>query len=366
MPKLTPDRFSLENQRINIFIGSTSENSQTIAHKIKDHFDESQFNVDVWDEDVFEPGTSNLQNLEKFSAIYDYAIMVFVNDDTVLHRGQEFSSTPPNLIFEYGLFLGRMGAQRAFIMAEKSVEEFIKKSFSDIQGITIGKTFQYDNGVLSEESLLKSSDYVKEKILRYYKNSASISFLPSAALAIGYFNNFIDRVMASLNLLRNQESSQLELVVDRGKDHIKVPFYRNTYELRVIIPEKLLESGYGFIQDKIVDYGFVRTGIKNPMNPEREFGVYWKRQTPEEIARDGFVIYDFPTTLYSSQKVIDIMLKEGGTHLNTQDLDIKELVGEKEIYNFIKTIKFLVRASDKAYMRDTIRIELNPEEFRAD
>lgn len=362
MEKNISERFSLENQRINIFIGSTSGISEVIAHAIKSHFDEERFNVDVWDEDVFEPGKSNLQNLKKFTAIYDFAIMVFVNDYVVFHQEKIYDSIPPNIIFEYGLFLGRMGASRSFIIAEKGVKELIDKSFSGLKGITIGKAFEMDAEKSKEESVKPAAEYVKREILENYQFNASVSFLPSAALAIGYFNNFLSQVSQIVYDLSNDDQGVLHLSYGRKKESsFKTPFFLKNYKIVVIIPDILLDSGYdGGLERKIAKYGLVDTDI-NTERRKRPFGIYWKKQTEEEVAKDGFVFYDFPTTLDASQKIIELMLRDG--QMNEKDADIEEIVGEKEIFNFIKTLKYKLRTTEKVYMRSSIEIVSDPDGY---
>lgn len=356
------ERFSLENQRINIFIGSTSENSESIAHAIKSHFDEKRFNVDVWDEDVFEPSKSNLQNLKKFTTVYDFTIMIFVNDDTVIHRNKIHGSIPPNIIFEYGLFLGRMGASRSFIIAQKGIKEFIDNSFSDLQGISIGKTFDLDPKKTYKENVQPASEYVKKEILKNYKFNSDVSFLPSAALAVGYFDNFLTQVSQIIYELGNIDEGILNLSYGNKKEfNFKMPFFLRTFKLIIIIPDLLLDSGYeGALERKIAKYGLVDTNI-NTERRKRPFGIYWKKQSEEEIEKNGFIFYDFPTTLHASQKIIELILRDG--RMNEKDIDIEEIIGEKEIFNFIKTLKYKLRTTKKVYMRESIEIISDPDNF---
>lgn len=355
-------RFSLDNQRINIFIGSTSENSMNIAHAIKSHFDEDKFNVDVWDEDVFEPNKSNLENLKKFTAIYDFAIMVFVNDDIVVHRNKSHGSIPPNIIFEYGLFLGRMGATRSFIIAQSDIKEFIDNSFSDLKGISLGKTFDIDPAKTNEENVKPASEYVKNEILKNYQHNAEISFLPSAALAIGYFNNFLAQVAQILFNLGNDENGILKLAYGSNKEKLfQMPFFLKKFKLVVIIPDILLDAGYsGELERQIAKYGLVDSDLSTNRRV-RPFGIYWKVQTEEEIIKDGFVFYDFPTTLNASQQIIELMLRDGT--MNEKNVEIEEVVGEKEIFNFIKTIRYKLRTTERTFMRKSIEIISNPDDY---
>lgn len=349
------ERFSTKKQRINIFIGSSSESSE-IAHLIKAQFEEEDFNVDVWDEDVFERGRSNLDNLKKFTALYDFAIMVFVQDDEVIHRNEKTGSIPPNIIFEYGLFLGRMGANKSFIIAENNIMPFIDKVFSDLKGISIGKSFDNSTRAKRTKTIKATVDYVKKEILKNYTSEAEIGFLPSAALAIGYFENFVKRVNQALYVLRNDADGVLKL--EFGKNEIfSMPFYRQKFKLVIVLPDIILEANHDALLGKIVDLGLIK--IRIDAKP-RDFPVYWKQQTEEEIKRDGFIFYDFPTTLLASQRTIQLILRKG---MSAEEAQIEELVGEKEIFNFIKAINYKIITADNTYMRDSVLIVSDADEY---
>ena len=359
------ERFALNNNRISIFIGSSSESS-SIAHALKFFFDPAIFNVDVWDEDVFERGNSNLDNLKKFTAIYDYSIMLFVQDDEIIHRGKKYDNVPPNIIFEYGLFLGRMGSDRSFIVAEKTkdIDDFIDQVFSDLKGISLGHFFKRvpDGGSDKVEGLERIAKSIEADIKAHYSGRADIGFLPSAALAIGYFENFMARVLSTLYDIRNTEDAQLQFKIfsrTSPEEVIRVPFYRNSYQLRVVLPPFLLDAGHETLNEKIVDYGMKRISISTKTRP---FPVYWRSQSPEEIEKDGFIFYDFPTTLLSSQKVIEIMLRTSG-RMSKEDIQLEELVGEREIHNFTKALEIKTLASEKTYLRKAIEIITDPDSY---
>ena len=99
----------------------------------------------------------------------------------------------------------------------------------------------------------------------------------------------------------------------------------------------------------------------NSERRKRPFGIYWKPQSEEEINEDGFVFYDFPTTLHASQKITELILHDGT--MSEKNVEIIEIVGEKEIFNFIKTLNYKLRTTEKTYMRDSIKIISDPDNF---
>lgn len=360
--KKIDERFSIKNQRINVFIGSTTENSQNIAQAIKSHFDTDQFNVDVWDEDVFDSKKSNLDNLKKFTAIYDFAIMVFINDDIVIHRNKKLGSIPPNIIFEYGLFLGHIGSNRSFIISENSIKEFIDNSFTDIKGLDSRYSFTLNKFKSYEEDVKSPTNKIIKEIVENYRYKSEISFLPSSALAIGYYKNFISQISKTLNQLFVDEEAIIKLRYGRKKvNELEMDAFLMTFKIIVIIPDYLLDAGYeGSLERKIAQYKLHNTEIVLN-NRKRTLSLYWKEQTKAEIQKNGFIFYDFPTTLSASQKTIELILRD--STMNEKDADIEEIIGEKEIFNFIKTLKYKIGRSEQTYMRKCIEIISNPDDY---
>lgn len=354
------ERFSLENQRINIFIASSSE-AKKIAYGIKSYFPDELFLVKVWDK-AFKVGKSNLENLKEITVIYDYAIIVLTKDDFIIHREYQDGGVPPNIMFEAGLFYGRIGENRTFFVAEDSIHEFVDKVFSDFKGISLEKTFSKKLHPESkpEEIVGEVAVTLKKKITDHFLHSAEIGFLPSAALAIGYFENFVARVIEALYALRNDKDEdilELTLKVKKEDKNIKIPFFKQTFKLKVVIPQNLLDTSHDTLKGKLVDNDLDNTTI---ITKSRKFGIFWKEQTLEEVENDGFIFYDFPTTLFSSKKVIDMALTSG-TAMNLQNNEVKRLVGEKEIFNFIKALKYKIDSSEKSYIKNYVEIIANSE-----
>lgn len=66
----------------------------------------------------------------KSASLFDFGIMIFAKDDITTVRGEEFETPRDNVLFEYGLFLGRVGSDKAFIVAEEGI-----KLPSDLLGV---------------------------------------------------------------------------------------------------------------------------------------------------------------------------------------------------------------------------------------
>lgn len=100
--------------RPRIFIGSSKE-GLNIAEQIKAYFSKD-FDCYLWSDDIFKYNDNYLETLMKEASLFDFGFMVCTNDDWTKSRDVEQGSPRDNVIFEYGLFLGRLGRDRAYII----------------------------------------------------------------------------------------------------------------------------------------------------------------------------------------------------------------------------------------------------------
>ncbi len=66
----------------------------------------------------------------------DFAIFVFNPDDIVIMRGKKLKKVRDNVLFELGLFIGKLGRDKVFIIAPQGNTPNMP---SDLMGVTIGK-----------------------------------------------------------------------------------------------------------------------------------------------------------------------------------------------------------------------------------
>jgi len=72
--------------------------------------------VTTWDQGVFSPGTMTLDVLSEKASDSDFGAFVFSADDLVRLREQEFTAVRDNVLFEFGLFISRLGRKRVFML----------------------------------------------------------------------------------------------------------------------------------------------------------------------------------------------------------------------------------------------------------
>lgn len=114
-----------------LFIGSSSEGVE-FARAARQALDEAA-EVTLWNEDFFDPGKTFIERLVEAVAQFDFALLVLTADDVVQSRAAELFGPRDNVLFELGLFMGRLGRPRTFILHQRRGDF---KMPSDLAGVT--------------------------------------------------------------------------------------------------------------------------------------------------------------------------------------------------------------------------------------
>jgi hypothetical protein len=121
-----------------VFVGSSREGLE-VANAIQVNLEHDAV-VTVWNQGIFELSKSALENLVEKLAGFDYGIFVFHPDDVTKIRNESARTVRDNVVFEMGLFMGKLGRKRTFFVQPSSVADFHLPS--DLTGIQAGL---YDN-----------------------------------------------------------------------------------------------------------------------------------------------------------------------------------------------------------------------------
>jgi predicted nucleotide-binding protein with TIR-like domain len=132
LPKPTRETRSRTAPKPTVFIGSSGEQLAT-AREVKALL-RPELDADVWDEGVFGFGNSYLEDLMSAVDRYDFALFVFAPDDLTTMRTRRQPSVRDNVVFELGLFMGRLGRHRAFWLVPRG--KSVPKIPSDLDGIS--------------------------------------------------------------------------------------------------------------------------------------------------------------------------------------------------------------------------------------
>ena len=118
-----------------IFIGSSTE-ALDIAYTIQENL-EYDSNPTVWTQGIFELSGNSLDDLIKALDNFDFGIFVFKPDDITEMRNKKLNTVRDNVIFELGLFIGKLGKKRVFFVLPDSTKDFHLPT--DLIGVTPGK-----------------------------------------------------------------------------------------------------------------------------------------------------------------------------------------------------------------------------------
>lgn len=129
---------------LRLFVASSTEGLD-VAYAVQ-HNLEHNLEVTVWPQGVFEPSKSSLESLIKALDSFDAAVFVFTPDDIVTMRGAEHHAVRDNVIFESGLFIGRLGRERCFFLTPHTGQPFqLPSDLIGVNPLTYNATRSDDN-----------------------------------------------------------------------------------------------------------------------------------------------------------------------------------------------------------------------------
>ncbi len=117
-----------------VFVASSVEGLD-IAYPLQVNL---QYDADitVWSQGVFSLSVTPLDSITEALSSSDFGVFVFSPDDETKMRGNVSETVRDNVLFELGLFIGKLGKRRCFIVIPDNVDLHIP---SDLVGVTPAK-----------------------------------------------------------------------------------------------------------------------------------------------------------------------------------------------------------------------------------
>lgn len=290
-----------------LFIGSSTEElglAQVAKSILEKDFDISIWNEKVWDTSVFKINQNFLSDLLKASLQFDFGILLGTNDDKVVFRGKEVMQPRDNVLFELGLFTGRLGTSKCAFLIDKEV-----KLLSDFNGLSLS---------YFEKSQMDTFTSAVNDIRSLFLSSSDdeINFFPSATLAAVYFENLIVPIC--------------RFIIENNGFTSKDVHYKNC-KINVIIPDRINED---------VNLQFEK--LKSSISTENVSFKYAGRprhiSIDTQIKNDTLEFIDFPTIITGINHAISNLLPNDFNKLSP---DYNSIL-ERELRRFITTLKKLL------------------------
>ena len=324
MPEPEPDPGRLPS----VFIGSSKE-GLSFARAIKAQLSDDA-EVSIWNEGLFPLGSVTLAELLTFSYRFDFAVLVLTPDDQIITRDVSTQSPRDNVLFELGMFMSTLGAQKTFIVkTDKKL-----KLPSDLLGLTIAE-LEGERADKNLEARVGTACHAIRTAVDRARQKSTLSLLPSTALAIGYYTNFVKKVCSAFSDPRTRLTMHQGDIEGGGEKSVLMAEDLRGKEITftVIIPDDFSEIGHQSLQDLKFDHPNIWNITLD--TPSREFPFYTLLREEQAGTLDFF---DLPTTLRTSLEAITYCV---GPTIGTDD--VIDLIRRREIDNFRATIERLAR-----------------------
>jgi CRP/FNR family transcriptional regulator, cyclic AMP receptor protein len=157
---------STTRDKSRVFIISSAE-SLEVARAIQNAFERDPFTTVIWTDGVFKIAGYAIESLESQLDDSDFAIAIAHTDDVTQSRGKTWPAARDNVIFELGLFMGRLGKERAILMEPRETDI---KLPSDFAGITT-VPYRFDKGPDAVSQIAPACNALRRHIIRLGPNN---------------------------------------------------------------------------------------------------------------------------------------------------------------------------------------------------
>ena len=192
----------MKKKKPKIFIGSSVEGLQ-VAYGIQENLNEDAL-CHVWTQGIFELSGNALDNLLDATNKVDYAIFIFQPDDVTKIRNNEFRTVRDNVLFEFGMFISKLGKEKVFFLVPKNQDKLHLPT--DLLGIEPGHYEHQDN----DEELLAALGAFCHKVRRKINKDAK---------NIGQEVNRSSSKFIRENIEKGEKSQEIQIIRDEELEY---------------------------------------------------------------------------------------------------------------------------------------------------
>lgn len=299
----------MSTRKQRIFIGSSTETKE-LAAKIKKEI-ESYGNATAWWDDFFAMGDYVFNKLIRTAVSYDFAILIGGPDDKVIRLSTKDEKLSPrdNVYLEYGMFSGILSPNRILFLLHNDC-----RVASDLAGMMLAQYSADDEAVDASMKWL-GKQMTKKNESRF--TASDIELLPTVGIAVGYFNNFIEKVYKNgMKGLRSFEYDGTEYAIKKAQLIIHVPDY--------------IENDPEEYEDTLKQCFYLENTRLNGYRIMIE---------PDALERGELIIHDVPSTLLAVFKTINFIFG-----ISDQETDDTQFAKLRALDNFTDNIVRLVNS----------------------
>ena len=268
-------------------------------------FDVTIWNESLWDKAIFKLNNNYLADLLKATLKFDFGILIGSKDDKVEYRGAEVLQPRDNILFELGLFIGRMGISKCAFLVDEEI-----KILSDFQGISLAR--------YNKNTYLNEVKRIKEQFLST-SDTNDINFFPSATLAAIYYENFIAPTCQYI-------------INNNGFDFEGVHYSMDKTKIKILVPNSIHNDVNLQFQTLKASYSCKDTTIQHSGRP-RNITIDCTNVEGDEIT-----VIDFPTIITGIKHCVkNAFPLDYKAHSN----DYKDIL-DREVRRFITSLKYLL------------------------
>lgn len=207
-----------------VFIASSIE-SLEIAKSLQYSL-AHEANVSIWTEGIFSPGYSIVESLINIAERTDLAIFILGSDDFLISQSAKDSQLRQNILFELGLFIGKLGSSRIIISLPENENSALP---TDLIGLVQHKT--------NRTEIFKLTNVIIHRLKQLaYKESSERS---STSLSKQFYSCFISYSV--------KDRAFVEMLY-KDLTEVGVPCWLDSMEMR--IGENIESSLHRSIQDQ--------------------------------------------------------------------------------------------------------------------